>query len=185
MDLAVIKSVEVAPEAIPAFIDFATDDNCKWVNGYGEHSQVVTVDVGGTTTDVAVFEGKGMIKVAKSIPIGVLDVSEAVSAALMRELNASSIRPQWVEEVIRGKQVADKNFSKILESCRKPVFAKISAELERLISNPDQYDLVLGIGGGAELFKDELKQWASTVVIPDNPTTTVARGILKIKGETA
>ena len=74
--LATIKSVSVAPEAIPAFMDYATDDDVQWKAGFSETSQVVTIDIGGTTTDVAVFEGGGMIKNTYSIDYGVLSMND-------------------------------------------------------------------------------------------------------------
>lgn len=180
--LAVIKSVGVAPEAIPAFMDHATDDDGEWKNGFSETSQVVTIDIGGTTTDVAVFEGGGMIKNTYSIEYGVLSMNDKLKAGIMEKTGHSTIRPQWVEDVIRNGTAGGNDFSDLLKTCRRQVFNNIRAELERQVPAPEQFDLVLAIGGGAEVFREELAQWSGAVVTPKDPVCAVARGLLKIKG---
>ena len=182
VDLAEIEEVLVAPESIPAFMDYATDNDGNFTNGFDGSSKVVTVDIGGTTTDAAVFEGRGVINETHSITDGVLSMVPDLKAGIMAVIGGNDVRHQLIEKVIRGEKIKGHDFSELLATSRLKTWHRIQTRLEQIVPDPDQFDLVLAIGGGAKVFEKELREWSKSLVIPKDPVSSVARGLLKING---
>jgi len=188
-DLASIQDVFVYPESAVAWFDTFINDNGDPVEGYNESSSIAIIDVGGRSTDIAVFHGPGMIDKARSGTIinGVSNVVEAIRRgapdAIQRpELNLSYVRAE--NAMHTGKIKAwgkDYDIPELVASAKKMIANQIFTTLKSKINDTQLLDRIVFIGGGAKVLENELvshNEFPQAEVAP-NPEYANARGILK------
>jgi len=183
-NMPVVSEARVGCQAIAAFFDYTLTEEGNSRIGVAPDS-VAVVDIGGSTTDIAVvLRGKTIDQGSSgALRRGVLDVHAAFLAGLTKQLGFTPrLSPAAMDRAVRtGKIVLfreEKDVSDILREAVADVGSQIMREVERKIGNAATMDAVIFVGGGAGLFRDVVKNWRG-VEIPADPEFANARGLLK------
>lgn len=181
-----IISSEVAPEALSAVIDWSTTDDLeKAVNLQGK--LIAVIDVGGKTTDIVSVNCKGKQMSINplqtvSMKIGLLKAQDAVLDLLAQHEDADRDHVQNLESMFQTKTV--KISGTIIDASQyiDEAVASVSEELQRAVSTiigkATEFDHVLLVGGGAEVFRSSFKY--RNLQVPIDPQFSNARGMLKL-----
>ncbi len=181
---AEIVGVKVGCQGIAAFFDFTLNESGK-PNGIGRPDSVAVIDIGGSTTDIAVIMKGTKIDGGSSgaARLGVLDVHAGVRAGLTKRFDFTpSLTPDAMNIAIRTGRVTlfreEHDVSEIVNAAVADIGNQIIREVERKIGNAATLDAVLFVGGGAGLFREVVGNWRG-VTIPNDPEFANARGLLK------
>ena len=183
--LANITECLVTAESIPAWFDILLDDDLKADKTMKEAEAVMIVDVGGTTTDITLINGKGSPIRRDTVDRGVFHIAENVRAAMATKMEVASVSDNQMDLLLRSKKFAGEDITKLINSAIRPIQSKVLAAMLEFEDNPDSLNYVLYAGGGAALFGRSLaEQYAdggdtSNVIIPVNPEFSVANGLMK------
>jgi plasmid segregation protein ParM len=179
-----IAKVTVIAEGVAAWFDFVIDDNFV-VRDDVLNDCMAVVDIGGRTTDIAVFQdGNVNLELSGTLDSGVLDIQSRVidilnvrypgmkvpRALLMEAVKFGAVR-LGTGEIDIGEDVLD---------CRRSLAANIELFMRAKIGN--QVPLmkrVLFVGGGAQVLQSELKECFPGAVFATDPQMANGRGMLK------
>ena len=162
-----IKSIGVFPESVGAVWDWVYDEKGNEVNSA---NRILVVDIGGTTTDVTVIAGDDSIEHGETFQIGV----EKIRKELATLMDARPTAPQ-MDEILKTRSCGEKLIEKACREAVRDIAQKLST-----YQNPESYDVILYVGGGAALFGEVLgKEYGGNYLIPENPSMANARGIIK------
>lgn len=174
-----IHDVKVGCQAIAAYFDLILDDDGREASE--RHDAVAVVDIGGSTTDVAVVLGGSQIdnSVSGTVRLGVLDLQRDLATRLVSRFN---FEPTSLDAVLRTRSIkawGDKvDVGEQIDAAVAEISSQLSREITRRIGTAGQLDKVLFVGGGGNLFTGLVKHWKNGVLAPD-PEFANARGLLK------
>jgi len=179
-----------AAEGVGAYLDYRLDEEGNSLND--PQGLTVIVDVGGSTTDIAIIEEGRVLfgGLSSSLESGALGLYQRVAERVQVEFDMR-VAPTTVriEDCIREHSCnftsgnLKENIRGIVTHERTALAEEIALSVEqRLSKRMDEVSSVLYVGGGAELLGSELKDRklgrANSVVIED-PQLANARGFYK------
>jgi plasmid segregation protein ParM len=179
-------SAKVFPEGAVAWIDAYVNEDGSETRPLDEIGPVAVVDIGGKTTDTAIFPRKGLIDQEKSgtDDVGVMTVMARVAAEVVKKFDIANIGSAQVERALRTGSVhifGAKDISGIVAAAKEQVADEIWRALARRLTNASEFEEILFVGGGAEVLAEHLtnrKEFPLARVLP-NPQFANARGVLK------
>lgn len=179
--VANITKHSVFPEGLAAYIDYAMDANGIVIADLDK--TIGVVDIGGKTTDIAVVLPQGTLDHSRSGSenIGVLDLIEALGPMLKSKfgflvpeiLISESLKSGSIK--VRGES---HDITQMIRTASAGVLERIYREISRRLGSAADLDLILLVGGGANIFSDATKLYPH-MSIPDNPQFSNARGFAK------
>jgi plasmid segregation protein ParM len=182
-----LNVTNVYPEAASAWIDYLIDEKGNDVNSMDDN--VVIIDVGGKTTDVAVINSGGRIEQSQSgtDDIGVMNLIEVIQSAINQK-TGSIITAPFIEQCVRSPSEDGKynikmfgkpaDVTEIVNSAKKRISEELIRSVQHRIGDAVTADVLLFVGGGAMILKDALKEYPH-ITVPKNPEFANARGVLK------
>lgn len=184
--LARFTHPRVYPEAAAAWIDAYIDERGEPVRDMNSMGPVAIVDIGGRTTDIAVFLGAGMIDQSRSgtEKLGVLDVLGIIEERIAEANHGIRISRHQAEHALRTGKVhifKEVDVSSIVREAKDMVVQGLYRVLQRRIERAFELEDILFIGGGAEVMREALvgqADFPQARVLPD-PQFANARGVLK------
>lgn len=183
--LPVIAQVSLIAEAVAAWFDFVIDDAMQERSDLVDDYMAV-VDIGGRTTDVAVFENGDLdMRQSGTLDHGVLDVSSEVSRVLEDRYTGMRQFP-WsvVEPAIRTGQAligsATVDVSAEVASQKRVLVERVAQFMQsRFGNNAPLIKRVLFVGGGSSTLEPELRRMFPSAVFARDPQLANARGMYK------
>lgn len=180
------SGVHIFPEGAVAWIDAHIDDHGVPVRSLDSIGPVAIVDIGGRTTDTAIFPRMNSIdqKNSGSDLVGVMNVKEMIRLALIRRFEVSTISAAQVDCALKTGNVnifGNKPVQDLVDDAKKQIAQEIWRALTRRLTNLSEFEEILFVGGGAEVLRVELlanKEMALARVV-ENPQFANARGVLK------
>ena len=185
--LAEITEVIVFPEAIPAFIQVATeqgkDGKLIYKDGFDKEMKVCCIDLGGFTVDTAVFESlSGTIINKESREYGVVKVLNELKISIAQLISEKNIPLPIVEQAVINKSIHKHDITDLIKSASKELLDNVQKDLERM-APAISTKLYIVIGGGADLAKQLVIEHAkgiSNVIVPEAPDEMISRGGYKL-----
>jgi len=181
----------VCAEAIASYYDFLLLDNGKVNNKILNHinkDSVIVIDIGGRTTDIVTFNNH-QINFEKSITLdlGCLDVEENLRKNISKKINCYDIPQSVIKKTIinNGVYESSKNimdFNDVLTQSKIVLANTIINKIKAIVSNTINLSLVMFVGGGSILIKEELTKLFDKKYsyFHKNPLYANANGMLKI-----
>ena len=184
--LANIKEVFVFPEAIPAAVDTMTDlkdGKMVYKQGYSDNKRVCVIDVGGHSTDIVLFESQtANVLQQRGLETGVIKLVDSLQNKLANLMNESqAIERSIADQAFKDQAYAGHDLSNTIDQISAPLVQKIRATVEQLAPKRST-DLFLCVGGGANLVKSAIEDYAGEekTIIPHQPDEAIARGVTKM-----
>lgn len=169
-----ISEVVVYPEGLPASVSAITSPLRNLNVGDEDHSFLF--DFGGTTLDLCLFSGKAQrIERAKSIELGMFDAFEEVQNTQTKKLSPLAIRKALETGTAMGGRV-----EVIREEVTRPLMRKAATEIVQFIGD-EFISHHFGIGGGAELLANQLKDHGIDVTTFEDSVEVLAVSIAEIE----
>ena len=176
--LANIVGVRVWPEAIPAWLDLLIDENGQHTLEVDEAYKILIVDIGGTTTDMTVIDGKGNLQKFDSLRKGVFNVAAALKDDLKITTGRTKIENHQIDKALKDKIFAGNSIVENIKKACHHVENEIYYKMLDFASESSNLDAVVYVGGGSALMAERIaKQYKGKTVIGSD--LTIARGILK------
>lgn len=195
-----VESVQVTPEAISAWFDWAMNDDGKMNDNYDEMNEVdgsvLIIDIGGSTTDIVsvnMLKGELIVRNEKSnsTKLGVLDVTDELHAAVKvvlheagvegMEGHASGISKRTLDRILatgkarmNGKQY---DFTKQRDSACANTAQAIINYIRNCVGSTAEYFSIVFVGGGSVVFKPWMQKMLPSAEFSDEFAN--ARGALK------
>lgn len=179
-----IIRVSVIAEAVAAWFDHVIDDNFV-ARQELLHDFMAVVDIGGRTTDIAVFQKKNMKgELSGTLNSGVLAVQEKIEKLLAAKLPDTEFSRSELIEAMRTKKVELGNssidVSKEVLDAKRSLVSQIDVFMKsKFGSQMPKMKRILFVGGGAEALWVELKERFPNAVFAPDPQMANARGMLK------
>lgn len=179
-----IMKITVIAEAVAAWFDFVVNDNFvpndDLINDF-----MAVVDIGGRTTDIAVFQdGNVNMAMSGTKDSGVLDVQSCVSRLLEDKFKGTKFPRSMLNDAVKfgtlklASGQVDLSAEVIKE--RRSLVSKIEIFMNgKLGSQMPLIQRVLFVGGGAHALQFELKDRFPNAVFAQDPQMANARGMLK------
>lgn len=181
--LANIVEHRVYSESTAAVVDYCLDNDgtvAKEVT-----APIAVVDIGGRTTDVVTVLPPGNridFSRSGSDDVGVLDIADHLRQNLVAALQVDAISLAALESALFTGSIklfgSDHDVTKYVEAAAREVGERILRKVERHLGQGAELDMLLFVGGGAELMQGILKKYAHAHV-PPAPSYANARGFLK------
>lgn len=186
MPLARLANARLYPEAAVAWIDAYIDDMGMPVRDTSTIGPVAVVDVGGRTTDIALFLGEGLIDQARSGTevVGVLNILGIIEDRIAEMNGGIRISRSQAENALRTGKVhifKEVDVSDVVREAKNTVAQNLYRVLQRRINRAFELEEILFIGGGAEILREALAgqpDFPQARIVAD-PQFANARGILK------
>ncbi|HQT39604.1 MAG TPA: ParM/StbA family protein [Acidocella sp.] len=177
------KNIKVLPQSMAGYIDHFID-----FAGNGRSSAKTTaavIDIGGRTTDIAYIRESKNIDMKRSVTrnIGVLDVHALIDEGLRdRFARTDAAEKHLLDHALRNKTFfhrgVDKDVSDIVTAAVKKIEGDLARAVSSAVGQLDSIELVLLIGGGADVFLG-LRDLIPHAEIPEDPAFANARGLWK------
>lgn len=187
LELARIVKHHVVAEGIAAWIDFVTHISPDGEIKYDMDSikeRIAIVDIGGRTTDVAVIKDWDVDpERSATIDAGMLSVHEVIRGIVKEEFDAD-IDDEQVYKAVNTNQIKVfgkiENISSIVQTAKSEVLGRIHNEIKRRIGTGGDISNILFVGGGSEVFSEQLSGWyTKNGIISPNPLHANAIGMAK------
>ncbi len=163
----IITDFTVYPEGVGAYYSLGTTDD------------VIIVDIGGRTTDIAYIVDK-KLKVSSTIAVGTLniykDIADKLNASYSLDLDISA-----AERILdRGYLEVDglKTDLSFVTEILKRNFIKINDDMN--IKFPSRTEKIVLVGGGYKLFEKAFKKRYINSFVADNPVFANSIGFQKV-----
>ncbi|MFA0809387.1 plasmid segregation protein ParM domain-containing protein [Microbulbifer epialgicus] len=180
---AIIKEHILYPESTAAYVDYAVDEVTGEMKNNIETGLAV-VDIGGNTTDITYINPNNTINTDRSGSrnLGVLNVRDRLSRQIKEDFGVDELRDAQLDSALRSGvcQIFGKkeNVEKQIETAKRMSTKKLMNYVDEVIGDAADLDLVLFVGGGAQILRDIIKEYPHAHV-PDRPQFANARGMLK------
>ena len=165
--LATIETIRVMPEGVPAFSHAAN----KLTLPTG---RFLIADVGGTTTDLVIFDEDNNIENFLSLPIGALSMLNAFKAHCMAKMTVNDIPDNLLLKGLLDGVIGATDLTNEAKKCIKDFQNKINDNIVKL-GDLSLFDGVIYSGGGAKLLT-----LGDDVLMTDNPQFDNALGCLAL-----
>lgn len=183
-----LKDVDVISEGLGAYLDTILNDNGDIVGDVDDDDAVTVVDIGAGTTDIITFYELTKIDSTRtaSSDIGVSDIIKEVRHILARDWNVENetdfrINKLLFERTYRtnGYDFSSDDISRILIEAIPKVYYKLEAFIRETLSQTNDIARILIVGGGADIYGNEIcKQYRQAMKI-ENPQLANAKGFAK------
>lgn len=152
-----------------------------------QRGPVAFVDIGGRTVDIVTFTqyGKNFLNnFSETSEYGALDLAVDVTKQIKSNLNIkTNLLPDKIDEAIKtGKYYArgqDYDVSEIVISAKKTFCQRLALEIKNTLRNADDIGLIVFVGGGSQLVKEQLEDIYEQSYFIENPNLANAKGFLK------
>jgi plasmid segregation protein ParM len=175
--------IRVGCQAIAAFVDWLIHDDLSARNETPQRAAVV--DVGGYTTDVAVIlDGERIDQTRTGTSrIGMLDIHEMIAAGLRTRFQIQDRFPAEVlSSALRTRTIRlwgrEERVDNLVEHALVQHSAKVAREVERKLGGGSDLDVILFVGGGANVLKGLIERFPNAGRV-DDPEFANARGLWK------
>lgn len=178
-ELANITSVVVRPEGFSIAIDAMLDDEGNTKPEYSHVEKIIVVDIGGTTTDIALMSVDGQIEKFKSSRNAVFPLRDSISHKLINQFNLDDDVPVSVmDKILMTGLMGKHDVSAIVDQCAKDQAQGIIKDLTAFAGTMSAIDLLVIAGGGAYTIGKHVQDYFSQVnnIIPSEPEKSVMRG---------
>lgn len=178
-ELANIVGVEVKPESIPAWFDtILNDDGSQKITAGSEH-QIMTVDIGGTTTDISVVNGLGASQGFVSHDGGVYQIGGNLKRILISESEFDSLEVFEIERALKSKSFDGNNINEFVNLACDETVTDIINKMRHIKKESKSLAAVVYAGGGSALIGKTLaNKYGGKSLFGDQ--FSVARGLLKM-----
>lgn len=160
-----IRSVGVYPEGVAGFIYLLTqDDQLKAEIG---DRDVVVVDIGGKTTDIALLRNKRAV-LPDSVDVGTIDIYDTIAKELRVKYYDGKIENEKIQDYLdkgfyyRGTKQDISFATKKVKDLFDTIYSKLK------LNYPITTEAVVIIGGGARLLGGEFKRHIPNVILRTN-----------------
>lgn len=189
-DMPRIVENMVYPEATAAWIDYVISSTNGEVTTRIKHGAAI-VDIGGHTTDINVIRpgesddepDRLDVRLSGTKEMGVLNIMAQVKRDIMQKLKIDRISDAQIEQAMSTGRLSiwgkERDVSELITAATKEVGQQINLFMQEKIGRGGDLDMVLLVGGGANLLRDVIKNYHPRVVIPERPQYSNARGMLK------
>lgn len=174
----------VHPESTAAWFDFAVTEDKQKNPDSNLLIGAVIVDIGGRTTDITSIFKNNKVNKAQSgtANIGVIDVKKELETLLKNKFKLTNVVPLQLEMALRDgcAPIFNKkeDVSDLVRRAKRVTSEKLRHFVEGKIGDASSFDIVLFVGGGADVLSDVLGEWPHGQVSP-NPQLANSRGMLK------
>lgn len=189
-----VINVQVTPEAISAWFDWAMNDDGSMNENYAEMSEcdgsVLIIDIGGSTTDivsVSMVDGDLVVRNEKSssTKLGVLDAMEELHTSVRERLGSSGhggrLTQKLQMQLLTNGAVrlagAKHDFTDIRDSACANTSQEIINFIREMAGNTIEYFSIVFVGGGSVVFKPWMQKMMPNAEFADEFAN--ARGALK------
>jgi plasmid segregation protein ParM len=178
-----IEAHGVFPESTVTFVDYAIDDLTGEMKREFE-TGVAVVDIGGNTTDITCINSDFTVNQDRSGSrnLGVLNVRDRLLRLIKDDFKVDELRDSQLDSALRtgvckifGQEC---DVKKQIDSAKRESVKKLMNFVEEILGDAGDLDLVLFVGGGAEVLQDVIREYPHAIV-PNRPQFANARGILK------
>lgn len=138
-----IDGCYVLPESIPAFVNVRNEMSLTG-------NRFLVVDIGGTTTDVAIITSDNQIERSRSFNLGALSQLDKFSLAVCNRCNISEITDALALDGLLSGSMFGVDVSDLASSI-KSEFSTLIDESINKISDPRLFDAVILTGGGSSI----------------------------------
>lgn len=183
---AKIEEARLYPEAAVAWIDAYIDDMGMPVRDTQNIGPVAIVDIGGRTTDIAIYHGPNMIDQERSGTDikGVKDVLRIIEQRVAERHNGIILNRAQTENALKTGKVRiyrEVDISEIVDEAKRIVANELYMILQRRINRAFELEDIVFIGGGAEVMREALVSHPNfpQARVLDQPQFSNARGVLK------
>lgn len=179
-----ICRVSVIAEAVAAWFDFVISDQFV-AQDHRINDFMAVVDIGGRTTDIAVFQGGDInMGLSGTTDSGVLDLQKRVANILAGKYPGTKFPRQLLLDAVQSGRAK-------LGTSSLDISAEVLAERRALVADIEIFmnsqfgsqlplmKRVLFVGGGAQALQSELRERFPTAVFATDPQMANARGMLK------
>lgn len=168
-------------------IDFSGEETLNDVTSAFKSGPVSFVDIGGRTIDIVTFTqgGSNIInEYSDTAEYGALDLSHEVSKVIKSALKIkTNLLPDKVDEAIRTGMYyvrgQDHNVSSIVDVAKATFFNRLSLEIKNILKAADDISMIVYVGGGSQLVRDQLGDIYQQSHFIDQPEFANANGFLK------
>lgn len=187
LELPRIVKHHVIAEGIAAWIDFVTNISPDGEIHYDMDlikERIAVVDIGGRTTDVAVIKDWDLDpERSTTLDAGMLSVHEIIRGIIKEEYDAD-IDDEQVYNAVQTNTVKvfgkKEDITKIVDKAKTEVLGRIYNETQRKVGKGGDLQYVLFVGGGSEVFRDQLSGWyKKNGIISPNPLYANGIGMAK------
>lgn len=181
-----ITKVSVIAEAVAAWFDYVIDDNYVEIEDR-VHDFMAVVDIGGRTTDIAVFQdGNINLDLSGTLDSGMINVQKAVENVLVSKAPGTKFARDYLEAAVRNQKAkvgagGPVDLSNVVQDERRAVAQQIKMFMSsRFGSQLPLMTRILFVGGGAEALQLELRESFDGVAeFAVDSQMANARGMLK------
>lgn len=181
--LARPRRVRVGCQAIAAFVDWLLGEDAMPRRSVPERAAVV--DIGGCTTDIAVIVQGDRIDHSRTgtARIGVLALYEMIAAGLRTRFAVQDVFPlEVLARAVRERTVRlwgkDERIDNLVDYAIAQFRGRVVREIERKLGGGSDLDIILFVGGGANLIGD-IREYMPNAVQVEDPELANARGLWK------
>lgn len=163
----IISDFKVYPEGIGAYYSLGTNDD------------VIIVDIGGRTTDIAYICNKKHQK-SSTVAVGTLDIYKAIADKLNSDYSLD-LNLQMIDRIIERGTLKIDNLDidlRFITEILKSNFMKIKEDLD--FKFPARTEKIVLVGGGATLFSKAFLKRYSNCVVADEPIFANSIGFKKV-----
>ncbi len=189
-----VINVQVTPEAISAWFDWAMNDDGSMNENYAEMSEcdgsVLIIDIGGSTTDivsVSMVDGDLVVRNEKSssTKLGVLDAMEELHTSVRERLGSSGhggrLTQKLQMQLLTNGTVrlagAKHDFTDLRDSACANTSQEVINFIREMAGNTIEYFAIVFVGGGSVVFKPWMQKMMPNAEFADEFAN--ARGALK------
>ena len=175
LPLADIVSVQVIPEGLPVVYDVLLQDDGIDNPEYEWVERVLVIDIGGTTTDMALISNGTVLK-SEGSKSAMFNVRKRVA-----KLIGKTIAPIIMDKILSTGYYAKADVRQQLDKAAKETADAIVKDVHSFVTDLSSIDLMVLAGGGANVMGQYLAEQFQEVdvVIPDQPDMSIVRGIKK------
>lgn len=173
--LAAVNAVSVLPEGIPVVYDILLNEDGSNNTTFDYVERILVVDIGGTTTDIALYSTNGDLLKRFGSNSAMFPVRKRIA-----ELMGKPVSPIIMDRVLKTGQYKQEDVSAHIDKAASEHAEAIVKDIYASVTDMASIDLIAIAGGGAALMGKHIQsQFDVKTVIPDNPDHSIVRGIRK------
>ncbi|WP_299695509.1 ParM/StbA family protein [uncultured Vibrio sp.] len=165
-----VEACYVLPEGLAAFNHVKNELNLR-------EGEYLIADIGGTTTDLIVFDESNQIQSFKSVNVGAIQMLDSFGALVMGELSINQLSDKHKLNGLLSGTIAGEDVSKHATQALKSFTDKVFDQVH-LMGDLNLFNGVVFSGGGANLLNSDFVKILKTA----NPQLDNALGALDIIG---
>ena len=180
-DIAKVSSVTVRPEGYSIALDAILDDNGELKKQFEDIVKIFVVDIGGTTTDMALMTMEGSVERWTSSRNAVFPLREDIENCLVSAMDLDEVNISTMDKILTTGFLGQHDVNDVVTSCAKRQAQGIIKDMNSFAGSMSSIDLLVIAGGGAYTIGQHIRNNFQNVptVIPNQPELSVMRGYEK------